>query len=114
MPNKKISQIPSAGTLTGSEKIILTQSGNSVSTTLTQVIALVIDDDAAYVHLSGDTMTGTLYVPTLSATTIACDIVKIVGLSSYSGNTAAISGGLVVGSLYYTNSGGDGILKVVI
>lgn len=38
----------------------------------------------------------------------------VVGLPNYTNNTAALAGGLTVGAFYYTNVGGDGILKVVI
>lgn len=38
----------------------------------------------------------------------------VVGLTNYADNAAAITGGLAVGDFYYTNTGGDGVLKVVI
>lgn len=36
------------------------------------------------------------------------------GLSAFNNNAAAVAGGLVAGDLYYTDSGGDGIVKIVI
>ena len=39
---------------------------------------------------------------------------QVVGLVNYANNAAAVAGGLTVGAFYYTNVGGDGILKVVI
>lgn len=38
----------------------------------------------------------------------------IGGLQAFANNAAAVGGGLVAGDLYYTNSGGDGIVKIVI
>lgn len=35
-------------------------------------------------------------------------------LTNYANNAAAVAGGLLTGSLYYTNVAGDGVLKVVI
>jgi len=42
------------------------------------------------------------------------DHVNHTSIASYANNAAAIAGGLNVGDEYYTNVGGDGILKVVI
>lgn len=39
---------------------------------------------------------------------------SVVGLQNYANNAAAISAGLAVGDFYYTDTAGDGILKVVI
>jgi hypothetical protein len=39
---------------------------------------------------------------------------QVVGLVNYANNAAALAGGLTVGAFYYTNVGGDGVLKVVI
>lgn len=36
------------------------------------------------------------------------------GAQAFTNNAAAVSGGLVVGNIYYTNVAGDGILKIVI
>lgn len=36
------------------------------------------------------------------------------GMAAYANNAAALLGGLIVGDIYYTNVGGDGILKIVI
>lgn len=48
---------------------------------------------------------------------VALDVIGDVNLGSlqdFTDNAAAITGGLSVGNLYYTSSGGDGLLKIVI
>lgn len=40
--------------------------------------------------------------------------VHLGGITAFANNAAALAGGLVAGDLYYTDVGGDGILKIVI
>lgn len=50
----------------------------------------------------------------LSKIALEAPVIRMQFLPTYANNAAALGGGLVAGDLYYTNVGGDGILKVVI
>ena len=40
--------------------------------------------------------------------------INLPSLAQYANNAAALAGGLTAGDLYYTNVGGDGVIKIVI
>jgi len=85
----------SAAASGGSNIIFETGNGGTASTI----------DEKMRIAASGNVGIGTI-APTSK--------LQVVGLVNYANNAAALAGGLTLGAFYYTNVGGDGILKVVI
>jgi len=91
MPNKKTTQLPIAGTLTGLEVLNLVQSGTSKQATLN---ILTNSISSKNVRISGDTMSGKLFTPALSASTLENGL-NVIAFGNYShaeGNQSTASG----------------------